>query len=889
MIQQIAARLRSLFRGRQLEAEMAEEMRHHVDLQTELNRQAGLKPEEARYAALRQFGNVASIQEQARTERSWVWLETFGKDLRFAIRRLLRTPAFTITALITLALCLGANIAIFTVVDAVLLRPLPFPEPERLMTVVNSYPGAGYPHAGPSIPNYFAHREAIKAFSGVALWAPVGAFVGEPGSVRQVQVARVTPEFFATLGVPLAMGRMFTDAELTYQTAAVVVLADEFWRTQFDADPKIVGKALMADGLPSTIIGVLPPGFRFLSSQAQFFKPLAFNPPERELTNRHNSLPGMIMVARLWHDATIADAQAQLDALDARQAKIDPSGSFLKQWGYHSIVESLHADYIRQIRPTLLLLQGGVLVLLLIAGVNLANLLLVRISGRSHELAIRQALGARQSHLAREAWLETTLLALAGGLLGLALGAAGVRLLMTLGAGQLPLGTTIVFDRRVVAIALVAALVLGGLLAIAPIWFMRRVSISSRLQAETTGGLPGGAAQRLRQSFGMVQMALALVLLSGAGLLGVSLRRALAQPLGFAAERVLVGKIGLPWKGYRSAGHWLNFIRRLEPALSRLPGGVHVSVNNSLPFSGFTGGGPVAVAGRTEAASVTVRAHHHAGVTADYWRVMGIPLLRGRLPGVESYDPGAPRACVIDQAMADAYWPNADPIGQRVCFGTSFDPVRAMTVIGVVGNVKQANVTETQPMGMIYSPFAQFPTSWFFVVMRGELPAAVMAGSLRKAVKELDPELVVTDIATMERMVDDSLLTRRSPALLAAIFAGLALLLCVIGTYGVVVQAVSHRRREIGVRLALGAQPRQVVALFLAMGLRLLAGGCLLGLLGAWATGRAMRGVLFEVAAFPPSIIGGAAALLGLVVICAVGIPAARAAAVDPCETLRHE
>jgi predicted permease len=879
--------IRNLLRREKLEADMTQEMQAHVDLQAERNRAAGMDEEAARFAAQRQFGNVASIQEQARAQRAGVWLETLGQDVKFALRRLGRTPTFTITAILTLALCIGANTAIFAVVDALVVRPLPFPEPERLMTVVNSYPGNGNPHGGPSIPNYFERREAIKAFEKVAIFQSLAATVGEAGQLRRVDTARVTPEFFEALGVSLAMGSMFGDDKLTYQTAGVVVLTDEFWREHFGADPNVIGKTLIGDGLPSTVIGVLPRGFRFLSSRAQFFGPLAFNPPEAAMANRHTSLHGTIMVARLARGATMVEAQSQLDALDARQAQVDPKGALLKQWGYRSIVRSLHGDIIREIRPILLLLQGGVLILLLIGAVNLTNLLLVRSNGRSRELAVRQALGAGRGRLAREAWLETTLLALGGGLLGLGLGAAGVRLLVTLGANQLPLGATIAFDARVAAIVLGGTLVLGALLAAAPVWFLRRLSINAQLQSESAA-LAGGAAQRLRQSFGMIQIALAFVMLCGAGLLGMSLNRVLAQPLGFTPERILTGRVTLSWKNYPTARHQAHFVYRLEQAMAAMPGRVSFGISDGLPFLGMRQDS-MAVEAPAAGAPIPARAHRFTAVTANFWGAMGIPLLRGELFTQLQYSPKSPRVCVIDQAMADAYWPGIDPLGKRLSLGTTFNPQAAITVIGVVGNVKPAQNFETGPRGMVYLHYGQFGPGWLCVVMRSQLPPAAMAEMLRKKVQEIDPTVLVTQITTMEQLIDDTLVMRRSPALLAVIFAGIALLLSAVGTYGVLAYAVSHRRREIGIRMALGALPQQVVGLFMAMGVRLLLGGCLFGLLGAWATGQAMRSLLFEVSPFSPLVIGGVAVLVGVVALVAIVIPAARAAKVDPCETLRHD
>lgn len=882
-------RLHRTVKRNRFESEMAAEMRHHIEAETDRRIAAGEDPATARRLAAAEFGSIDARTEEVRDHRLGERFTDFTQSVRFALRRLGRTPAFTATALATLALCIGANIAIFAVIDALVLRPLPFPQSERLVTIFNSYPGAGNPRAGSTIPNYFTRREAIDAFDQVALFDGINAVVGEPGNLQKIPGARVTPEFFDSLKVPLAMGQMFTDAELTYQTAAVVVLTHELWQSHFNTDPNILGQSFIADGLPSTIIGVLPPEFRFLSHQALFFKPLAFNPPERALTNRHHGLPGMTMIGRLAPGATLLEAQTQLDALNIRQAEVDPNQARLAEWDFHSLIRPLHADYIREIRPTLLLLQGGVLLLLLIGAVNLTNLLLVRASGRGREFAVRQALGARRSHLARDAWLETSLLALGGGVLGLGLGAAGVQLLATLGASELPLGATIAFDGRVAAISLSATLVLGSLLSVGPIWFLRRLPINHQLQSDTAGSTATGASQRLRQVFGMMQIALAFVLLCGTALLGVSLHRALAQPTGFTPDHILVSDIGLPWLGYRGHGQKVMFVWRIEQALRAKAGVSEVSVNNSLPFGGWVGGGPVAIENAADDGSETVRTHHHTGVTPGYWQVMGIPLLRGRVPGQEVFTRDAPRVCVIDQAMADRYWPDSDPIGQRLNFGPKFDPDLAKIIIGVVGTVKQKQLTETVPVGMVYTPFAQSPQSWFKIVVRTKMSPKAMAITVRETVAEIDPQLLIYNFTTMERMIEDSLQLRRSPLLLTAIFAGVALLLATIGTYGVLAYAVSHRRREIGVRMALGALPRQILQLFLGMGGRLLLGGLALGVFGSWATGRAMQRFLFDVAPFPPGLIAGVAALMGLVVLIAILLPAARAASIDPSETLRHE
>lgn len=882
-------KLLNLFRRRQLEHDMAEEIRLHREHRIEQGITSGLSRAEAERQAALQFGPTDAITEAARDERSFTWLSNLPQDLRFALRRLRRTPTFTVTALLTIALCIGANLAIFAVVDAIVLRPLPFPESDRLVTIFNSYPGAGNPRAGSTIPNYFARREALDTLEGVALFDNVGTVVGEPGSLRKIQGARVTPEFFDLLGVDLARGQVWGDDKFTYQTEGVVIISHELWQSEYAGAPDILGKVFMADGLPNTIVGVLPPGFQFLSYPTQYFAPLAFNPPERELSNRHNGLPGMIMIGRLAPGATLADAQAQLNGLNARQAEVDPNRGRLAEWDFHSIIRPLHDDIVREIRPTLFMLQGGVLVLLLIGAVNLTNLLLVRSSARTREVAVRQALGARLGHLARDVWLEITLLALGGGALGLALAAIGLRLLSTLGTNTLPLGTNIAFDSRIALIGLGSSLVLGGLLAVTPIWFLRGLSINARLQSETTHGTAAGAAQRLRHIFGMAQIALAFVLLSGAALIGVSLQRVQAQATGFNPHNILVCDIGLPWKNYRGDGNKVAFVWRMEQAMRIQPGVVAVSVNNGLPFGGWVGGGPVSVEDAVRHGTDKARTHHTTGVTPHYWQAMGIPVLSGRTASHEVLRPGATQVCMIDQAMADLYWPDGDPLGRRLSLGPTFDPAKALTIIGVVCTVKQKKLAETAPLGTVYRPFAQMPSGWFRIVVRTAVPPETMANTLRETVAQMDPGLLVYNFTTMERLIDKSLQPRRSPTILTSIFAGVALLLATVGTYGVLAYTVSQRRREIGVRMALGALPRQILQRFLGSGGRLLLGGSILGLLGAWAVGRALRGFLFNVAPFPPLLIGAVAMLMSAIVLLAILIPASRAAAVNPAETLRHE
>jgi len=809
-------------------------------------------------------------------------------DLRIALRQLIKTPGFAATALATLALCIGANLAIYAVVDAILLKSLPFGDPGRLVTIYNCYPGAGVNRAAASIPNYFDRRNAVKAFSSIALYQDGSTLVGGSQSPSRVSLGRVTPEFFSTLGVPLAMGTAFTDSELTYGPDAEAILTDGFWHSHFAADPNVIGRTFLNDGYPTKVIGVLPRSFHYLSSKAEFYRPASHDLSDRQPMNRHSN--NYDMVARLAPDVTLAQAQAQMDSFNAVQAKSDPFGQIVKGAGYHTIVAPLREDHVRDVKPTLTLLQSGGLFLLLIGAVNLANLLLIRASARSKEVAVRQALGASGARIARGVLGETLLLALCGGLLGVLLGAFAIRLFGTLGINQLPLGAFVSLDSRVVFVALAGSLLVGLLLAAPVIWFSRHSNLAHGLHSEGRSGTSGRAAQRLRHGFIVAQIALAFVLLAGSGLLGLSLKRVLDSPVGFRPENVLTGRVGLPWGGYKETPGRLAFVERLLPAIRSIPGVTKVAINTDMPFSGNVNDSAVAIEGRPPGPGDSLRAHYVKSVTADYWAAMGIPLLRGRL--LEDGDNHRkPTVCVVDQAFAERYWPGADPLGRRIesAQGPTFESDKAETIVGVVGNAKQMERSEGSDHGTVYLPYSVFGSPSFYLVVKTQIPAQAVAPMIQRTISGLDPVLAVDDLRTMQGRIDDSLVGRRSPAILAGIFAALALLLAGIGTYGVLAYAVSRRRREIGVRMALGALPQQVLAQFLGSGAVLLGIGVAIGALGAWGTGRAMQGMLFQVGTFPLGVLAATTAVMALVVFLSMFLPSSRAARINPVDALRDE
>lgn len=808
-------------------------------------------------------------------------------DLRQILRRLARERGFTLTVLLTLALCIGANVAIYAVVDAVLVRALPYPEPERLVTAVNAYPGAGVDRAGASLPNYYDRREHIKAFASVAIWQAGDAIIGDAGSPQRVDRDRVSPDFFATLGVPLAMGRTFTEEETFYKDSARVILTDAFWRTHFNADPDILGKTMTVDSLPNTIVGVLPPGFCYLSSEAKFFVPLASSPEDRKPDRRHSN--NVQFIARLAPGASLAMAQEQINALNAQQLQDDPYASLLKGAGFRTDVYTLHEDTVREIKPVLLLLQGGVFFLLLIGGVNLVNLLLIRASGRAKELAVRQALGAGAAQVAGEVALETVLLSLGGGLLGLATGAVGVKLLGTLGIERLPLGANVVFDGRLALVCLGLSVLVGLALSAPIIWFSLHARLASVLHAESRGGTVSRAAHRVRHAFIVAQVALAFVLLSGAGMLGLSLQKLVSTSPGFRPGQVLTGKIALPWKGYPENAPRLAFMERLLTELRAQPGVTAVGLVSSLPMGGNYNNSATSIEGREPAPGETVRAHYMSSALGDYWQAMGIPLLQGRF--LEDADNHREqRVCLVDQEFARRYWPDQSALGRRISASPNFDEKNAFTIVGVVGSVKQQELAETSAQGAIYFPMkGDYTPNNFAVVLRTALEPTALAPMLQKVVLNLDPGLPVDELKPMQAWIDESMVARRSPALLAGIFAAVALLLAAVGTYGVLAYAVNQRRREIGVRMALGALPGQVLKQFLGLGARLLLAGVGLGMLGAWGAGRAMQNQLYGVGAVHAGVLAATAAVMILVVLLATFLPSHRASRVSPIEALRED
>ncbi|HEX4496302.1 MAG TPA: ABC transporter permease, partial [Thermoanaerobaculia bacterium] len=586
MVIHLFSAFQTLLRRRQFEDGMADEMRFHIDQYTEDLVRSGVPAEEAARRARREFGPLDNLKEDCREASGLRLFDEIRQDARYAVRLMRKTPGFTATALLTLALCLGANLTIFAVVDSVLLRPLPFPAGDRLVSVYNTYPKAAVPNDGCSLANYYERRGQIPAFSGLAIYRDATAVVGDTGMTEQIPVSRVSPDFFSTLGLGPVKGRAFTEAETAEGKNDAAILTDSYWRQQMGADPGVLGRVVRVNGIARTVVGVLPPRFSFLSSQARIYMPLASSPDERAPQRRHSGTARMI--ARLRPGATLAEAQAQIDARNAAAEVPGPEARMMADAGFRSLVVSLRADHVAAVRPTLLLVQAGALFLLLIGGVNLVNLLLIRASGRVKELAVRQALGASRRHLVIGALVESTLLALAGGLLGLAAGAGGIRLLGLLGVDRLPLGSHVSFDGSLALIALAGSLLVGIALGVPVAWLSLRNASTPGLQAESRSTTTGRAAQRLRHAFIVAQIALAFVLLAGAGLLGLSLQKVMTVSPGFRSGNVLSGQLVLPVKSYSGQQSLIAVTERLTAEIGRQPGVQAVGFATNVPLSGIS-------------------------------------------------------------------------------------------------------------------------------------------------------------------------------------------------------------------------------------------------------------------------------------------------------------
>jgi predicted permease len=804
------------------------------------------------------------------------------QDLRYAARSLRRTPGLTLAILLTLTLGVGANSAIFTVVNGVLFRPLPFAAPERLVTAYGVFPGLDLPRSHLSEPELL-DLEGLPALSGVAGYRNTRRTVTGAGEPERVQALLATDNFARVLGVTPSLGRFFTRDEDRPGRPAVVVLSDALWRGRYAGDPGIIGRTLLLDGVPHTILGVMPRGFTL--EDAALFLPVAIDRAAPAPRSAHY----LQAVARLRDGITLTEARAQLHTLVLR-LNHDFTDAYPANMGFRFELESTTDSIVGSARPGLLTLLAAVATLLLVACANVANLLLVRAESRRRELAVRNVLGAGRGRLVRQLLAEGLLLALGGGALGLLVAALGVPVLLASSPASLPRHGDIAIDRVVCGVTLLLALGTGLLFGLAPALQLTGSHLQTALKES---GDRGGTRTRgrLRRTLVALEVALAMGLVVGASLLLQSFWRLRQVEVGFTPERVLTFDLALPESRYSDTAKVLGFYSSLEGRLAGLPGVVQVGAVSHLPLTGMVGNWDIEVEGRPVRPGDPPPSPKINMATPGYYSTLKIPLERGR-GFVPADDERSLPVAVVNSSMARRLWPDADPIGRR--FRVIGDSMAWLTVVGVAHDTRSWGLT-AEPRPEYTLPFYQLPVSVrtvrrsMSIVIRSAGDPLALAGPARRAIAALDPDLAVSNVRTLDRVVADSVGDRRFTMLLLGLFGAVALALAVIGIYGVTAYSVAQRTREMGIRLALGAAPAAVRQLVVREGVRLALTGLAAGLVLALIGTRALRGQLYGVRSTDPATYLGLSALLLIVVVLATYLPARRATRVDPAITLRAE
>jgi predicted permease len=821
------------------------------------------------------------------------FFSNLAQDLKYAARLLGKDRSFTITALLTLAICIAANTAIFSIVRSVVLRPLPVPNAERIVVFHNNYPNAGAVRGSTGVPDYFDRRAQTDVFEELALYRRQGATLGGKDGARRLTTVRATPTFYRLVSARPQLGRLFTDEEGEFQKDTAVILSDSLWRSEFGAAKDVVGKELRLSGTVKTIIGVMPKDFKYLWNDVDAYIAASFSPREQSDEARHSN--NWQMIGMLKPGKTQAHAQEQVNAINARNDQRFPHFTkLLKDAGFYTAVGMLQVELVEDIKPTLFLLWGGVGFVLLIGCLNIANLVLVRSSGRSREMATRHAVGADIRRLGRQILTETTLLSAAGGALGLALGWWALRLVPTLGLDEMPRGHEIALDPVSVLVIGGAALTVGLLLGLMPIASLSRLNINTALREEGRSGTAGRRSSLVRRGLATAQVTIAFVLLIGAGLLLASFSEVLRLDTGFKPGGVITGALNLPATAYKEEARW-PFVERLLTTVRALPGVESAGVTTTIPLSGDHNDSVILAEGYSMKEGESLISPAQSTASPGYFETMKIPLVRGRFFDTRD-TPTSPTVIIIDERLANHFWPGQDPIGKRLYRPGSgadilkiTDKTQFFNVVGVVKEVPFDGIALSTPqVGAYYYSYAQSADASFGLTVRTKPGAddAAATAAVRKALASIDPALPLYSVHSMTEYVDDALMSRRMPMLLAMGFAGVALFLSAIGIYGVLAYGVAQRRREIGIRLALGSTAGEVFGLVLKDGVKIVALGLALGFAGLFALKSFLATVLYGVKPMDPLVITLVAVTLSVVALLAMVIPARRAAKVSPATAL---
>jgi predicted permease len=873
----VAARLRGLFEQKRREGELDDEVRFHLDMQIEDNLRAGMDPAEARYAAERSFGAVAVMKETHREQRTFALFETIAQDVRYAVRTLRKSPGFTITSIAVLALGIGTNTAMFSVLNAVLLRPLPYPSPEQLAMLWTEAPSQNIREGRSAYWTFEQWRSQSESFKDMAIFDGVSATLTSADSAEKISIARVSPNLFSLLGVQPLHGRSFS-AEEADQRQRLAVISHRFWQTRFGGSFNAIGGTIEIDGLPSRVIGILPVDFQF--DNAEVWEPHTLFPDWDTLRKERGS-GSWFVVARLRPDATFEQAQAEMSAIAPRLDELLPASE--RHRGISVVPLSLQVTGPKA-RLALWMLTGAVLCLLLIAASNIASLTLARSAGRAREIALRAALGASQTRIVRQLLAESLTLATVSGLLGLFVAWAGIRLIVAVRPGDLARLNEVGLDPRVLGWALALCLLTGILVGLAPAITMVRGTLRPSGR-EGGRGIAGGATTRaIRRALVVGEFALAIILLVGAGLLIRSLWSVEHIDLGFRPEGVLSAQIATP--AQMASAQRANFYNRVLEEIEALPGVDSAGTVENLLITGSSEQ-MVTKEGSTGVVSEQLRFRNDC-VSGGFFKAIGAPLLKGRFFSAED-GWNALRVAIINNAMARRLWPGEDPVGKRF----QLDPENAgglwFTVVGIVGDMHRQGL-EKEPIPQMFEPLAQNPSRLATLLVRTSLDDPLKLGdTIQAAVRRVEKRAPLYRITTLENQLGAFLSPRRFQTSLLIGFSMAALLIAAIGIYGLIQYSVSTRAQEIGIRMALGAQSTSIFRMVIGEGLKLSLAGLVLGLIGAWFVGQGASTLLFGVAATDPLTFLAVSLLLTVVATAACYFPARRAMMVEPMVALRQE
>ena len=873
------------FHRREWDRERERELESHLQIEIDDNLARGMSPEQARRAAHLKLGNPTLVREEIYRMNSLGFLEILWHDVRFGWRMLRKNPGFATIAVLTLALGIGANTAIFSVVNATLIRPLPYPNASRLVMVWETKRSEQEKQNVTSPATFLNWQQHNTVFEGMAICFNDTGILTGGGAPEQIAMQDVGPNLFSLLGVNAMIGRVFVPAQDGAEGAdKVALLSFELWQRRYGSDPDILGRKVLIDGTPRTVIGVMPRGFQFFVKQQSFYQ----KPPEiwvpMILSGQRATSHGRYLqiVGLLRPGVTLPQAQSAMTSLAQRLEAEDPAS--MKNWGVNLV--PLRTQLVGEIEPGLRYLQAAVGLVLLIACANVATLFLARAAARRHEIAIRMAVGAGTRRVVRQILTESCMVALLGGAAGLLLAWWSTRALLAFAPANLIPLEGVAMDVRVLLFTMAAALLTGVLFGTVPAIQAARTVPSAPLN---DGGREGSSSlqrSRARSGFVVIEVALALILLTGAGLLVRSLARLIAVDPGFDPKNVLTGSVLLPNAKYDKDERRAEFYAELLSRLRQLPGVRSASANGFLPFAGIIAGTGVDVEGRPPLPMAEKPVINITLVEPQYFETMGIPLLQGRSfnqrEGVESS-----HTVVISQSMANELWPGENPIGRRVTIYMKKENTPS-EVIGVVGDVKHAGLdADIRPTA--YWPFPELSFSFMTVVMRTDGDPLALAPALRETVLSLDKDQPVADIRTLESLLSASMARTRFATVLMAVFAAIALLLAVLGIYGVVTYIVEERTREIGIRLALGASYRIIIRLLLQQGMILAGLGIVIGTALSLALTRLLVNLLFGTKATDPVTFACVVLGLGGVALAACYLAARRAARVSPMTALRSD